>query len=408
MKLKLAAGLACALGLWVAPALAQSPDPDYADPGPAYAVAPPAPPLKRATTGLCTIMRGEQVLDQQNCKAMADAPGPDGAGFAGNITYVWPSGNRTVVGGTDDDFSVNGNLAVPLTDTARGLCLRVEKTGNTFCFKEGAKAKIAASPAPAPSPANPKPADTKAPAVAGATIAAPAAAAKEPTLAEQLANEMKLRVAAEDEVKSLKAEVARLGEAEQKRLAELADLRKSEEKKSAEDADRKKAEEKQRAEAALKELDQLKAACAGRDAGACDRALALAKEANVTGSVDSTRIGELQRLRTIALAPLGITSLAFLAEVPPSTWAASSVAAFLALALVVVSTRSRAPETIAYRDGPDASLDLPSPPSLDPFARKEPPADFVFTPAEAEAPARTTPPPIAAFPSLPVHFSAKD
>lgn len=408
MKPKSAAWFVCALVSTAAPATAQSPDTAYPDPGPAYAAAPAAPSLKRATTGLCTILRGEQVLDQQNCKAMADAAGPEGAGFASSITYVWPSGNRTVVGGTEDDFSVNGNLAVPLPDTARGLCLQVEKTGNTFCFKEGAKAKVVAVPAPAPTAANPKPADPKSPAVAGAAIATPAATAKEPTLAEQLANETKLRAAAEDELKTLKAEVARLNQSEEKRLAELAELRKSEEKKSAEDAERKRAEEKQRAEAALKELDQLKAACAERDAGACDRALALAREANVTGSVDSARVSELQRLRTIALAPLGITSLAFLADIPPSTWAASSVAAFLALALVAVATRRRAPEIGPYRDVPEASLDLPAPPSLDPFARKEPSADFVFTPAEADAPTRNTPPPIPAFASMTANFSVKD
>ncbi len=44
---------------------------------------------------------------------------------------------------------------------------------------------------------------------------------------DTLAEEIKLRKAAEEEVKSLKAEIARLNEVEEKRLAELAEQRRA-------------------------------------------------------------------------------------------------------------------------------------------------------------------------------------
>ncbi len=101
-------------------AYAQTPDAYDVEALPAVA-APPAvaptlaaPVPKRVSTGACVILKGEQIVDQQNCKALAAAEdtavnGSAAAGFANGITYVWPSGNRTIIGGADDDFSVNGN-----------------------------------------------------------------------------------------------------------------------------------------------------------------------------------------------------------------------------------------------------------------------------------------------------------
>lgn len=402
--MRLVTGAFCAIVLLGGSAAAQTADDDA---GWQQTTAPPgASPIKRSSAGLCTIMRGNQVLEQQNCKALADTAGADG-GVSG-IAYLWPSGNRTVVGGTEDDFTVNGNLAVPLSDTARGLCLKVERTGNTFCYKEGAKLKVAAAPAPeqgATAPAQPKAAPPGATPVAAATAAAPAAAATAPSIADQLAEELKLRKAAEEEAKSLKAEIARLNETEERRLAEIAAQRKSDDQKKAEEAARRSAEEKARAEAALKELEKTQIECRARNAAACERAIALAREAAVTGSTDTALIGELEHLRKIAVAPLGIAVLSPLAGVPASTWAASSIAAFLALALLVMTTRRH--DHNADFEPAQPSLDVAPLPSLNPFAAEEPiaPASDPFPPA-APASMRTTPPPIPAFPQLEARFPA--
>jgi hypothetical protein len=366
----------------------------------------PAAAPKRMSTGMCTILRGEQVLEQQNCKAMAEAEGA-GESFAKGITYVWPSGNRTAVGGTDEDFTVNGNLAAPLTDTSRGVCLKVEKTGNTFCYKEGAKVKAAAKPAEAksaepkpgdaaakaPEPAEAKPGEAKATAakksettaVAAAVATAPASHSTASAVAEQLAEEAKLRKSAEDEVKLLKAEIARLNEAEAQRAAA--------EKKSAEAEAASKAEAKTRADATLAELDKLKASCAARDALACQRAIVLAREASITGTIDKAKVGELEQLQLASEAPFGIPSLAFLGAVPRSTWATGSLAVLLGIALLVVSRR-RAPAAYIEPTGTLPGLEPAPGPSLDPFSSMGGPL-----PPLADTLPKTTPPPLPAFAS---------
>ncbi len=54
----------------------------------------------------------------------------------------------------------------------------------------------------------------------------------------------------------------------------------------------------------------------GRDAIACERALVLAREASVTGSIDTAKVSELQQLQTLAMAPFGVQALSFLGGVP--------------------------------------------------------------------------------------------
>jgi hypothetical protein len=243
-------------------------------------------------------------------------------------------------------------------------------------------------------------------------MTAPAATAT--ASGDTLAEEIKLRKAAEDEVKSLKAEIARLNEVEEKRLAELAGQRRAaeagEKKKSAEtDA------EKARVAAALKEIDDLKGRCLGRDAIACERALALAREASVTGSIDTAKVSELQQLHTLAVAPFGVQALSFLGGVPRSTWAASSIAAFLAMSLLLVMSRRRQPIVLHEDVMSMPSLDETPLPSLDPFALT-PQESHAATPHSVEAvlsipshsPARSAPPPIPAFASMPALFPAKE
>lgn len=414
-------------------AMAQSPYEPPSSLNAPYAEPRPAPQPKRVSTGTCVILKGEQIIDQQNCRALAavedTANGSAAAGFANGITYVWPSGNRTVVGGADDEFNVNGNVAIPLPDEGRGLCLRVEKTGNTFCYKDGAKIKAAAAqplpavpagaaPAQAPSPVDARRAPPVPP-VPGVTTVVPAAA---------LADETKLRKAAEEEVKSLRAEVAKLTANEEKRVAELAEYRKAAEAEAGKSADA----EKARMAAVLKEIDQLKSQCANLDAAACERALALAREASVTGSLNTTTIGELEQLRGLAIAPLGIQSLAFLGGVPRSTLIVSVIAAGLALSLLLMMGR----RTVAMPQHVDFGVSMPSldvpphhtapqeRPSLDPFSLTLPAAydasAFPTAPdpqatASAATPApgplavepRMVPPPIPDYASMQTLFPAQ-
>jgi hypothetical protein len=106
---------------------------------------------------MCTILRADKVSEQQSCSAIrasiASVDTSTGQTADRGTTYLWPSGNRTLVGGSDEDFSVNGNLAMPSPSNELGLCLKVEKTGNTFCYKEGARPKVAIPAQPAVSQA---------------------------------------------------------------------------------------------------------------------------------------------------------------------------------------------------------------------------------------------------------------
>ena len=332
----------------------------------------------RSSTGTCSIMRGETVLDQQGCGLAETAPGAPGT--TRDITYVWPSGNRTNVGGAGDDFTVNGNTAVPLPDAGRGLCLRVEKTGNTFCYNKGATPKAAAAPVvPAPVAAI-KPAEVKKPAApaapappaaatAPAATAPPAAVTTPPAPNAELAEESRLRKEAEAKVKSLEAEVARLNESKDKGHAELSEkLRTLEAQQKLRDEEAAKAyqAEQVRADAVLKELDNLESKCRYRDGDACERAIALSDEAAVTGSIDGTRRSELQRLRTIALAPLGIPMLGPARSIPVSTWIAGALAAILGFSLLGALSR-RPPSSDPLLDAVRAT------PSLEPSLTAAPP-----------------------------------
>lgn len=419
----LAAPLAAALVLVAGGAWAQTPFPD--DPDATAAIpAAPAPAPKRTSTGMCSILRGDQVLEQQNCKALADAAEPPaGSGFAKGITYVWPSGNRTIVGGSEEDFAVNGNLAVPLPDSGHGLCLKVEKTGNTFCYKEGARVKTAAAQpaagapaagapaagvpaataaapaasagsaaaappptaaasktaeakateakpaeakAPEPKATEPKPVESK-PAPTAATVtaaaAAPAAASASPSLATKLAEEVKLRQAAEDELKLLKSEIARLNEIEEKRIAELAEQRRkaeAEDKKKVEDAAQQVEAEKTRVAALARDREAFESRCTEGDAVACEAAIALVKGTSATA--DPEVLTELELMLETARNPTGVTALA---AVPPSTWAMGALSAVLALAVIALSLRRREkPDDLDFET--DSLAEMPPPmPSLD-------------------------------------------
>ena len=325
----------------------------------------------RSSSGTCTIMRGETVLDQQGCGLAETAPAAPGT--TRDITYVWPSGNRTNIGGAGDDFTVNGNTAVPLPDAGRGLCLRVEKTGNTFCYNKGATPKAAAAPAVPVPVAAVKPADVKKPAAPAAptppaaAAAAPAATAP-PAPNAELAEETRLRKDAEAKVKSLEAEVASLNETKDKSSAELSEkvrILEAQQKQRDEAAAKAYQAEQVRADAVLTELDNLETKCRHRDGDACERAIALSDEAAVTGSIDGTRRGELQRLRTIALAPFGVPMLGPARSIPVSTWIAGALAAILGFSLL--RAMARRPQSDPLMDAVRAT------PSLEPSLTAAPP-----------------------------------
>lgn len=333
-------------------AFAQSPFPDQgpATPEPpswTTRVAPPRPkPLALKPTGMCTILRDGKVADQKSCQANKSA-------IEGQTAYLWPSGNRTTIGGTDEDFTVNGNLAAPNARDDLGLCLFVEKTGNTFCYKEGAKpALAAASPAAAPTP-------SLVPTPVAQTAAAPR------VTDSALEEETKLRKSAEEKVKALELELAQLKDAEARR-AEQAKSVESEAAKKAQDAEaERKAAELKSAEI-LAEIDRLQVLCAQRDSKSCQQALNLMNEAVVTGAVDTKRRRELERLDRMASAPFGIPALGLLSGLPLSTWLASAIAAMLGSSLLV--TRRR----VALTQPPMAEATFATP-TLDPDVMLRPP-----------------------------------
>jgi uncharacterized Zn finger protein (UPF0148 family) len=306
-------------------------------------------------TGLCTVLRNSKIADQKSCAAAKTAA-------TGETAYLWPSGNKTTVGGTDEDFTVNGNLAAPNASDEFGLCLFVEKTGNTFCYKEGAKPGIATQ--------TPAPAVTRAAAVAPH---APAPKAGDPSLEDEAA----LRKAAEEKVRALEAEIAQLKEAEAKR-SETAKAAEAEAAKKAEEAEQAKKAAETKAAEILGEVDRLQNLCAKRDEKACEQALSLMNEAVVTGAVDTARRKELERLKRLANAPFGIPALSVLSGFPMSTWFASTLAALLGLALLI--TRGRNSKTVEPIYDPvlttpkfDADLTL-RPPPLPPQHALEPPS----------------------------------
>ncbi|MGQ0672330.1 MAG: hypothetical protein ACT4N2_05550 [Hyphomicrobium sp.] len=392
----------------------------------------------QSSTGLCTIMRDTTMVEQQNCKAIANAVPANGTSedsFASSTTYVWPSGNRTIVGGTEEDFSVNGNLAAPFPDQRLGLCLKVEKTGNTFCYRDGVRARPSASPVAAAAPPAPKTqsaappvpkvidiskSDGGASAIAGTSIAAPVAVAPVvsaggSSASSQLAEETRLRKAAEEEVVALKAEVARLSEADQKRVAEVAELRKAseaEESRRLEETQKKAEGDKARMAGVLTLIDELGKRCAARDGEACEQAVQLAREASVTGSLEKIDVEKLEQLRRIATAPFGVEALADFSDIPPSTWAASLVATLLGLTLLVTTLRRGRPSSnLPMPDLPEfepaavPSLDPFGPPSFDSQALAASSSsgahsDIAFPPVTSDARLRATPPPIPSLSGL--------
>ena len=366
------------------------------------AAIPPSP--KRVSTGTCIILKGEQVVDQQNCRALAasedTANGTAAAGFANGMTYVWPSGNRTVVGGTEDEFSVNGNGAIPLPDDGRGLCLMVEKTGKTFCYKDGAKTKAAAVKPAAP----PTPPDPLKPSALQAAPLSPALDDRSRGNGNRAGRSCHARgrdQAAQDgrgrgqipQGRSCEAQNTKATRGSSPSWPINASLRWPRTKKKAE-------AEKARIDAALKEIDDLKAKCTARDAGACERAIALAREASVTGSVNTAQVSELQQLHALAVAPFGIEALAFLGGVPPSTLVSSAIAAILALSLLIVMARR--PRTAELPPLAEVAVTMPSLdlPPLPPLAKGPSLDPFVSRKVRA-AQAMTAVPPLPAIPPLP-------
>jgi hypothetical protein len=208
-----------------------------------------------------------------------------------------------------------------------------------------------------------------------AAPASPAAAASSTSsgAAETLAEEKRLRVAAEEKVKALETEVARLTEEKNRGLAEIAEKAKAdeaEELKRAEAVAKTREAGEQRIAATLKEIDALQKRCATRDALACERALALTEEAMVTGAIDGSRRSDLVRLQELAQAPFGIPVLAAARAVPVSTWIAGTLAAVLGISLLVALRRRAAeadPLLEAVRATPSLEPSLPvMPPPIPP------------------------------------------
>ena len=330
-------------------------------------------PVALKPTGMCTVMRDGKIADQKSCAASKTAA-------TGDTSYMWPSGNKTTVGGTDEDFTVNGNLAAPNASDDLGLCLFVEKTGNTFCYKEGAKPGLAAQvPAPAAAP----PAQ---PSVGETAHLSTAAAAAPKSTDTALEDEARLRKAAEDRVRALEAEIAQLKDAEAKRAVEIKAAETEAARRSEEALQAKQSAEAKAAEI-LGEVDRLQVLCAKADEKACEQALSLMNEAVVTGAVDTTRRKELERLKRLASAPFGIPALSVLSGFPMSTWFASTLAALLGLTLLLNRKRNtlsseplRDPVLITPRlDTGDLRL---KPPPLPPQPALQPPPLAAANPAK--------------------------
>jgi hypothetical protein len=291
---------------------------------------------------MCTILRDGKIGDQKSCTATK-------AATTGETSYLWPSGNRTTVGGTDEDFTVNGNLAAPNANDDLGLCLFVEKTGNTFCYKEGAKPGVTAQvPVPATAQTGPAP----------------------KSVASSLEEETKLRLAAEEKIRALEAEIAQLKEAEVK-LSDAAKAAEAEAARKAEEAAKAQKAAEAKAAEILGEIDRLQGLCSNRDEMACEQALSLMNEAVVTGAVDTARRKELERLKRLANAPFGIPALGLLSALPMSTWFSSTIAVLLGLTLLITWNRKNmAPEQPAQDPAlvaPRFDVDLTlSPPPLPP------------------------------------------
>lgn len=90
----------------------------------------PQKPIEKTNFGTCFVYYGSEKLDEEICKFEIEE-----ASQITKYSFLWPSGNKTMLQRTANKFLINGEDARIIDNKSHDICVVNLKTMRMFCFR---------------------------------------------------------------------------------------------------------------------------------------------------------------------------------------------------------------------------------------------------------------------------------